>query len=129
MCMIQDSFADCSAVGTSQRDKPIGPVLSVGESIYGQLYTHLPMAGETLSDTHKRQPTHYFVAQSPLGGIYGESVIFTRENSGKAKKKTRRRTSCKMRKRERAKDKVKQANGWYPSARSILKLLIHLILL
>lgn len=23
MCMIQDSFADCSAVGTSQRDKPM----------------------------------------------------------------------------------------------------------
>lgn len=61
------------------------------------------------------------------GGVSEEKVILTCENSDKAAEKTRRRTSCNIRRGKERKKGTPESRC--PSERSILKLLIHLILL
>jgi hypothetical protein len=55
MCMIQASFADCAAVGTSHRDNPTDTVSLVGEIIDKPWCTY-PWYGRTFSNIQKRQP-------------------------------------------------------------------------
>ena len=71
--MIQESFADCSVVGTSHRDSPVDFGLLVGESINRSSSTY-PWWRKTLSGNRKRQPTHDFMAE-----IASDGTVFMRE--------------------------------------------------
>ena len=100
MCIIQDSFTDCSGVGTSQRDNPADANLFVCKGSDGLSYTY-PWHrwwGRRVSENSK-----------PLVALWrgcrlrylGRSHIDLRgfRKDEKKKKKTRRRTSCSMRRK------------------------------
>lgn len=70
--MIQESFADCSAVGTSHRDNPVDLVPSLGEITNGLSWTY-PWRQQTIWGPEKA--TRSF----PCGRITTERKVFTRE--------------------------------------------------